>query len=258
MENEEKRKSMEAHRIAIISDTHGILRPEVVTVLKTCEVILHAGDFDNAGILKKLKEIGPVYAVRGNVDRDWADNFPEELPNEREVTLFGFRIYMIHNRKQARKDLSGMDIVIFGHSHEYEESKKGEVTYLNPGSCGQKRFHLPLTMMVLTLYPENHQFQTEKVDCNSMISDPSSQPAQESSGPTGRFFGREKSSQSAGKMHKLIRKIMKDVDAGKSVAEIAKKHNLDLDLTEQICRMYVTHPGVDVDGIMDRLERKDL
>ena len=247
---------MEEHRIAVISDTHGILRPEVMEVLKSCEIILHAGDFDNAGILKELQEIGPVYAVRGNVDRDWADNFPEELPNEREVTLFGFRIYMIHNRKQARKDLSGMDIVIFGHSHEYEESKKGEVTYLNPGSCGQKRFHLPLTMMVLTLYPENHQFQTEKIDCNPAVPDVSVEKA--SPKIFGGFFGKKKSSQSPDKMHKLIQKIIKEVDAGKSVAEIAKKHGLDTELTEQICRMYVTHPGVDIDGIMDRLERKDL
>lgn len=247
---------MEEHRIAVISDTHGILRPEVIEVLKSCEAILHAGDFDNAGILKDLKEIGPVYAVRGNVDRDWADDNPEELPKEREVTLFGFRIYMIHNRKQARKDLSGMDIVISGHSHEYEESRKGEVTFLNPGSCGQKRFRLPITMMVLTLYPESHLFYTEKIDCNPAASDTLAEKSSMQS--AGGFFGKKKSSLSTRKMHKLIQKIIKEVDAGKSVAEIVKKYGLDTELTEQICRMYVTHPGVDIDGIMDRLERKDL
>lgn len=247
---------MEEHRIAVISDTHGILRPEAVAVLKTCEVILHAGDFDNEGIWKDLKEIGPVYAVRGNVDKDWADDFPEELPYEREFSFYGFRIYMIHNRKRARKDLSGIDMVVFGHSHEYEESKKGEVTYLNPGSCGQKRFKLPLTMMVLTLYPENHQFHTEKIDCNPAVPDVSAEKA--SPKPFGGFFGKKKSMPSAGKMNKLIQKIIKEVDAGKSVEEIAKKNHLDMELTEQICRIYVTHPGVDVDGIMDRMERKDL
>ncbi|MCR2050061.1 metallophosphatase family protein [Acetatifactor muris] len=220
---------MEEHRIAVISDTHGILRPEAAAVLKSCEVILHAGDFDNAEIWKDLKKIGPVYAVRGNVDKKWADDFPEELPYERELSLYGFRIYMIHNRKQARKDVSGIDMVVFGHSHEYEESKKGEVTYLNPGSCGQKRFHLPLTMMVLTLYPENHQFQTEKIDCNPAVPDVSVEKA--STKFLGGFFGKKKSS---------------------------KENHLDMELTEQICRMYVTHPGVDADGIMDRLERKDL
>ncbi|WP_276949640.1 metallophosphoesterase family protein [Acetatifactor muris] len=247
---------MEVHRIAVISDTHGILRPEAVNVLKTCEVILHAGDFDNAGIWKDLKEIGPAYAVRGNVDKKWADDFPEELPNEKELSLYGFRIYMIHNRKQARKDLSGIDMVIFGHSHEYEESKKGETVYLNPGSCGQKRFNLPLTMMVLTLYPESHKFHTEKIDCNPAVPDI---PAKKVSLKSfGGFFGRKKSLPSAGKIHKLIQKIIKEVDAGKSVAEIAERNHLDTELAEQICRIYVTHPGVDVDGIMDRMERKDL
>ena len=106
---------MESYRIAIISDTHGLLRPEVKERLKTCERILHGGDFDKPEILKQLEAIRPVYAVRGNVDKSWA----EDLPAEREITLAGFRIYMVHNIKHLKKDLSGIDIIVYGHSHKY-------------------------------------------------------------------------------------------------------------------------------------------
>ena len=84
---------MEAHRIAVISDTHGLLRPECIKVLETCEVILHAGDVGSFEILSELKNIAESYVVRGNVDQGWAG----ELPFKWEKELYGFRLYMVHN-----------------------------------------------------------------------------------------------------------------------------------------------------------------
>lgn len=98
---------MESHRIALISDTHGLLRPEVEAVLKTCEMILHAGDIGKPEILSQLKAITHTIAVRGNVDEGRLGEFSEELPKELDVELFGFHIYLVHNKKHARKDLQG-------------------------------------------------------------------------------------------------------------------------------------------------------
>ena len=94
--------SRKLHRIAILSDTHGLLRPEVLEVLRTCEVILHGGDMNSRKILDELEEIAPVYAVRGNADKEWAEGMAEELT----LTLFGLRIYMINNKIIQRIELN--------------------------------------------------------------------------------------------------------------------------------------------------------
>ena len=234
---------MEAKRFAIISDTHGLLRPEVRERLKTCEGILHAGDFDKPDILRQLEEICPVYAVRGNADGNWA----KDLPEEREIILAGFRIRMIHNRKALSGNLSGVDIVVCGHSHKYGESREDGVLYLNPGSCGPRRFRLPVTMMVATLYPAEHRIETERVECGL---------------PDAAVRGKTEENSAAGgedplqgrDLHKLVKRIMKEVRAGRTVEEIAARNCVDVELAEQICRFYVTHPGVDVDGILNRME----
>lgn len=256
---------MESHRIALISDTHGLLRPEVVEKLKTCEIILHAGDIGKPEILRRLKEIAETYAVRGNVDEGRTGEFSEELPKELDVELWGFHIYVVHNKKHIRKDLQGVDIVVFGHSHRLSDEvclpqrnkfdvEQGQVRdadalsdcgggirYLNPGSCGPKRFRLPVTMMILILYPAGHRIEVEKIDFLS---------AESEKKETVKIPGQD--------MHRLVREIMKEVDAGKNMAEIAKRNHIDVKFTEQVCRMYLTHPGVDVDGIMDRIERRNL
>lgn len=280
---------MEIHRIAVISDTHGLLRPEVLEVLKSCGTILHAGDFDKTDILNRLKAVCPVLAVRGNGDREWAEELPEEL----ETELFGFRIYMIHNRKDIRKDLSGIDIVVSGHSHKYEERREDGILYLNPGSCGPRRFRLPATMAVLTLYPQEHRAEAERIECaigaaqarqpGAAQSRQSGECAAEKAGHAGfgeTGYRKEKRVpvEEAGKsvtaeayqeeavrrtekdvdMHKLVKAIMKDVRAGRTVAGIAARRHMEEELVEEICRYYVTHPGVDVDGILDRMERRNL
>ena len=230
---------MEVHRIGVISDTHGLLRPEVEERLKGCEAVFHGGDMGEPGILERLKAICPVYAVRGNVDGGWAEGIPLEL----EGKLHSFHFYMIHNRKQMRKSPDNYDIVIYGHSHKYEENRTGKTLWLNPGSCGPRRFRLPVTMTILTLFPGRHQVETERIDCLSDCP------------PIGEKGMPELSRQD---MYKLVRSIMKAVDAGKPVETIAARNQVDRELVEQICRMYVTHPGVDVDGIMDRMERRNL
>ncbi len=246
---------METHRIAVISDTHGLLRPECLDVLEGCEAILHAGDVGKPEVLSSLRQIARVYAVRGNVDGDWA----EELPRELEAEICGFKIYMVHNRKQARAGLGDVDIAVYGHSHKYEEKREGQILHLNPGSCGPKRFRLPVTMAVLTLYPEGrcvekesfrerpwrqvHLYpegrcvEVERVDC-----------LPESTGSAG-------SSPFPGKsMDRLIRRVIREMEAGKGVPEIAARVHGEEALVEQICRIYATHPGVDVDGILNRME----
>lgn len=151
---------MEEHRIAVISDTHGLLRPECIKVLETCEVILHAGDVGSFEVLSELKNIAELYVVRGNVDQGWA-----VLPFEWAKELYGFRFCMVHNKKDIGESASGADIVIYGHSHKYEEKKQGKTVFLNPGSCGPRRFRLSVTMAVVTLYPERHLLKIEKIDC---------------------------------------------------------------------------------------------
>lgn len=230
---------MEAHRIAIISDTHGLLRPEIADVLKTCEIILHAGDIDSRELAEELDMIAWTYLVRGNMDREWAVHLPLDL----RVELFGFQFYMVHNKKHIRADLSEVDFVIYGHSHRYEQKTVGDVVYLNPGSCGPRRFHQPVTMMVLTLYPEEHRYQVEKIDCS---------PVPVPAGETTPGTAAERD------MDKVVREIIREMNTGRTVSEIALKNNLDPGFVEQICRIYATHPGVDIQGILNRMEIKDL
>lgn len=231
----------ERHRIGIISDTHGLLRPQVPETLKGCQAILHAGDVGKPEVLHQLKSIAPVYAVRGNADGEWAEALPEELALE----LYGFRFRMIHDIKNLKEEPMETDMVIYGHSHKYEDRRERTgVRYLNPGSCGPKRFRLPVTMMVLTLCPQKHEAEAERIDLMS---------------GEGRGTAEPEGGEMAEKdMYRLVKKVVKGVRAGKSVSAIAARTHVDEKLVEDICRMYVTHPGVDVDGIMDRLERRGL
>jgi putative phosphoesterase len=131
--------------IGVISDTHGLLRPEAVNVLKTCDAIIHAGDIGSEDILIKLRTIAPTYAVRGNVD--W-EPYARDLPGDDVVQLDGKNIYIIHMLDALDLDphAAGFDAVIFGHSHQPEIFRKKGVLYLNPGSAGYKRFARPVSM----------------------------------------------------------------------------------------------------------------
>lgn len=131
-------------KIAILSDTHGLLRPQVVECLKTADVILHGGDINKQSIVDELRQYAPLYVVRGNNDKEWA----EALPHDLTVTLGGVHFYMVHNKKEAAAELAGVDVVVFGHSHKYLQEEKDGVLWLNPGSCGPRRFHQEITLMM--------------------------------------------------------------------------------------------------------------
>jgi putative phosphoesterase len=131
--------------IGVISDTHGLLRPEAVETLQGADRIIHAGDIGDPKILDRLSEIAPVTAVRGNVDGEsWAKHVPETDVLE----VDGASIYVLHilERLDLRPEAAGMHAVIYGHSHIPKQEMKNGVLYFNPGSAGPRRFQLPVTV----------------------------------------------------------------------------------------------------------------
>ena len=144
-------------KIAILSDTHGLLRPEVLEHLKDADAILHGGDINKQSIVDQLRQYAPLYVVRGNNDKEWAQAIPHHLT----VTLDGVRFYMVHNQKEIPAELSGADVVVFGHSHKYVQEERNGLLWLNPGSCGPRRFHQEITMM--TAQVSHGQIQVEKI-----------------------------------------------------------------------------------------------
>lgn len=148
-------------RLGIISDTHNMLREEVMEKLKTCDYILHAGDFCKQEIMAQLEEIGPVYGVRGNNDKgSWAENLPVSLV----VNLEGYKIGMAHEKKDLPNQDKGLHMMIYGHSHKYDVNYETseEMWYINPGSCGRKRFNLPLSFVIAEV--RNQEVNLEKID----------------------------------------------------------------------------------------------
>jgi len=131
--------------IGVISDTHGLLRPEAVELLRGSAQIIHAGDIGSLEIISALEKIAPVTAIRGNVDtQEWAHRFAEtEL-----VELGGLHIYVIHdvNALDLNPRAAGFAAVISGHSHQPKQEMKDGVLYFNPGSAGPRRFKLPITV----------------------------------------------------------------------------------------------------------------
>ena len=136
-----------AKKLGIISDTHGILRPEVMEVLKTCDCILHGGDIDKPEVLDALRPLGAIYAVRGNNDGEWAKGLAKTL----RFTIEGVEFFMTHNKKDVAWDLGSVQVVVFGHSHKYFEQTIDGRLWLNPGSCGRRRFGGELSMAVMTV-----------------------------------------------------------------------------------------------------------
>ncbi len=140
-------------RIGVISDTHGLLRPEAVQALAGCAHILHAGDVGNDDILNALRTIAPLTAIRGNVDHAGVCG---KLPATDTIDLDRHRIYMLHSREDLdlHPQAAGIAAVIFGHSHQPEISWSNGVLYFNPGSAGPRRFTLPVTLGILECSPD--------------------------------------------------------------------------------------------------------
>lgn len=132
-------------RVGIISDTHGLLRPEAIRALHGVELIIHAGDVGEAAILAELRKTAPVFAVRGNVDTEpWA----QELPATAVVQANGASFYVLHNLRELdlKPQASGFAAVVSGHTHQPAQERRDGVLYLNPGSAGPRRFNLPISL----------------------------------------------------------------------------------------------------------------
>jgi hypothetical protein len=174
------------HKIAVISDTHSLLRPEIKERLGECEMILHAGDISSQETADEILECGRTYFVRGNADK-------------------------------------------------YSQAQKDGVCFFNPGSCGPRRFHQEITMAILTVDERDSSFCFEKVDISPILkSDSAKLPEQD--------------------MEKLVHNIIKQMDAGKTVEEISRKNRVDTQIVHQILQIYTTHQGIDVQGVLDRME----
>lgn len=136
--------------IGIISDTHNLLRLEAVNALKGSDIIIHAGDIGRSEIIERLKNIAPVYAVRGNIDRSpWGNT----LPITDIIEISGKFLYVLHNIHEIDVDpvAAGFDAVISGHSHKPNIENKNGVFFINPGSAGPRRFSLPVTIASLQI-----------------------------------------------------------------------------------------------------------
>lgn len=270
------------HRIAVISDTHNLLRPEVAEVIRTCDVVLHGGDISGPATLEKIRELcgespssrlggaGNFYVVRGNNDRDWASEIPYTL----KVTLYGLKFFMAHMKKDIPADIDE-DVVIYGHSHRYAQEERNGTLYLNPGSCGPRRFRQPITMAVLTIAESGEnsgrdlkRVSVEKIEIPHEAAMSSGPPDAQKLSVTQKSAAAQKTStaQKSSAMHEssasrerelvsgdTIRKIGEDIAKHRTISEIAARRNLSRELTEEIVRLYVTHPGVTPEQIMSKM-----
>lgn len=136
-------------RIAVISDTHGILKDTLIQHLNTCDYILHAGDIGTQECYQALRDLKiPLYAVRGNCDQgEWCRNLPDTLA----APIGGKIFYLIHKKSQLPYPMPKTDFIVSGHTHAYSLSQRSGVTYLNPGSAGRSRSGAPLSMALVTI-----------------------------------------------------------------------------------------------------------
>lgn len=150
-------------KVGIISDTHGLLREEVKHILQECDYILHGGDINKQVIIAELEKMAPLYVVRGNNDKEWA----EHLPNDLRFEIENVRFFMVHDKKFIPKDLNDVDVIVFGHSHKYYEEEKDGVLWLNPGSCGKRRFDQSISMAIMTI--KTGAWQIDRIELNPDI-----------------------------------------------------------------------------------------
>jgi putative phosphoesterase len=157
-------------KVGVVSDTHGLLRPEVLPALAGVERILHLGDIGDPAILKSLATVAPVTAIRGNVDRDGPCS---RLPETEVLLLEGHYIYMLHDVQTLHLDPAAARFaaVLYGHSHKPHIAQRKGVLYFNPGSCGPRRFQLPVAIGLLTLEKDLNP-SAEIVQLSSSNADP--------------------------------------------------------------------------------------
>ena len=144
-------------KIAVISDTHSLLYPELMERLQGVDAILHAGDVGTPAALERLQDAAPLYAVLGN--NDWL--LPHLLPRTLAVTLAGVNFFLVHRRQDVPKGLTDTDVVIYGHTHQYASTQERGMLWLNPGSCSRPRVSPERTMALIEA--QGGTFQVEKV-----------------------------------------------------------------------------------------------
>jgi uncharacterized protein len=146
--------------VGLISDTHGLLRPEAIRALRDSELIIHAGDIGNGEVLSVLRTLAPVTAVRGNIDQgDWA----RRLPRTEAIEIEQVGVYVIHDIQKIDvvPETAGFKVVVSGHSHQPSLLERNGVLYVNPGSAGPRRFKLPVSIALL--YVQDHSAQVSLV-----------------------------------------------------------------------------------------------
>jgi putative phosphoesterase len=149
--------------VGLISDTHGLVRPEALAALAGVDLIVHAGDIGSPAVLEALRAIAPVVAVRGNNDREaWASG----LPHIARTEIGGIRVCVVHDLKELRLDPArdGIDVVVHGHSHRPSVERRERVLIVNPGSAGPRRFTLPIAVARLRLAPEGPHAEIVALD----------------------------------------------------------------------------------------------
>lgn len=149
-----KRLDIDRGIIGVISDTHGLMRPEALAALKGVELIIHGGDIGKVEVLQSLSAIAPLYAIRGNNDRaPWAKKLPDIL----DLQINGAKFHVIHNVRDldTEPNAAGIRAVISGHSHKPSVVTRDDVLFVNPGSAGPRRFKLPVTIARLKIHRES-------------------------------------------------------------------------------------------------------
>lgn len=149
--------------VGVISDTHGLLRPEALAALAGSDLIIHAGDIGSPDILPALARIAPVHAVRGNIDtQSWA----ADIPSTEVITVGEVQLYVLHDVSQLdlKPAAAGFAAVISGHSHIAEQEMSGGVLYFNPGSAGPRRFKLPISLGRITVHGTELRAEIVRLD----------------------------------------------------------------------------------------------
>lgn len=272
-------------RAAIMADTHGVLRPEVKRVLETCDVIIHAGDFDNQMIYHKLSSDWPLYGVRGNNDRGWSGG----LPLVKRFQLGNVKFVMAHERTDIPSVLGDTQVVIYGHSHMYQQQEISGRLWLNPGSCGYKRFTLPLSLAVMTISDGTYSLET--IWLEKGYGTPGDAIAQREQ-KAGRYEKRQKAykqkqaqKQGQGQVQSqiqsqiqsqsdeqaqcegpwaalpsqkdrlfLIARVLRQRQAGSTAQWAAESLNIGPELAEQIYKICEAHPGAQAKEVLKHLQ----
>ena len=237
-------------KIAVISDTHGRLSADIAEELKQYEYILHCGDFDDQGTYEKLAALGPTLAgVRGNCDW-WA--YGDFLPPYRLIRFKNTCIFMTHRPQDvSRYQNREHDIVLCGHTHRYEDNVIGGTRYLNPGSISEPRDG---ARGYLSLEIDEYGVRVEHLFPGQKIS--SAKQGMSSKGvlrSTDMVNITNLCECGVSDAADIIRNVMKLTDKGKEIRVISAKLSLSEELAERIVRLYLTHPGIDADGILNKM-----